>query len=241
MKSINVVSLAAVAIVYVMSQSCWLVSGQERSLAQVEKIKNEVEKWFQKDQHYGQSFTNTPVSGVSDAQKQREENHWPRDLTRVLEVVTGVSQTSAIDMKEVARIARGLKKNDLVVQKEFLRNIRRHLFSLFLYRYRKDDLRTFERSRAALCGHLRSTTPFHFQRAIVDLTIITSEENVHSEHFIENLVTSNATFGPLYSAAMFCKLIDAVPLHFNGKNKEFSIEMPENIGELIGELPYPGI
>lgn len=107
------------------------------------------------------------------------------------------------------------------------------------------DFRAFDSSKEVFCEPLRSN-PFNFQFAIDDLTLIASDENVYDGHFreiifiIENVVNTNKTVGPLYSAAFFCKLLDAVRHEFNKEYKKYKMKMPENIDELVGDRPYPG-
>lgn len=237
MKSLHVISLTVVAIVLVMSCSLELVHGQERSLAQLESIKKALEDWYQQ-WSFAKNFKTYAGCITSEAEMQSKKNHWPRKVLRVLQVATGVPTSSIIDMKEVARVASGLKQNNHELQQEFLNNIKGFLSRTFTYKYKLDDLDEFDSQKNELCGSLRSDHNYNFEHAINELILSTLQENVYHEHFIENRVDTDNTFGPLYSASLFCRFIDAIPGAFGESNREFRLDLPKNIDEVIGYWPY---
>lgn len=230
MKSTSVTSLTVVAIIIsVMSQSFSSVSGRGQSQDQVKKINREVEEWFNREN----ARASTEVKSL--AHVQSEEKHWPLEMIKVLQVATGEDIGDMIKLNKVSRIASGLKQKNYAEKHEFLRNIKKYLTRTFKHAYKGDDREEFSRQRNELCEPLRSTTYFHFQSAIDQLTSTASKE------FIENTIKTDKIFGPLYSAAFLCKVIDNVQGGYDVHSLKYEINMPRNIDTSIGRWPYPDV
>lgn len=243
MKWINIISIA---VVFIVSHcSVGEVRGVGSFSKQIEMINQEVEKWYHKESNIGKNLK-LMFASYTDANLQSVQTHWPRQLMRVLQVATGVSSSSQVDMTRVFRILEGLRQNKKPIEVEFRANIGEFVSTKFIleleynmYFDDKDDLGEFiEEVKDELCIPFRQDKNkkyFDFEGAINDLIQTAKAENIGNEQFVEQVIRSNEPIAPLYSAAMICQLIiDGL----SQDNQQFKFEVSSHNNHVINNWPY---
>lgn len=242
MKSINVISFAALAVLSIVSfYSVEEVRGEGSFSKQIETINQEVEKWYQK--------TTKAVKKMklfncvsTEANLQSVESHWPRQLMKVLQVATGVSSSSKVDMTEVSRLLTGIRHNDKRIEEEFGSNLAKFLLARWelemefniSFNEKSDVFILVENIKNELCGPFQpeSGKYFDFKGAVNDLIKMAM---VNNDQFLEQVVRSNKPIAPLYSAAMICRLIVE---GLSEENNQFKVDVTSNNNHRINDWPY---
>lgn len=248
MKSIKVISIVAVAVVFIVSYySVAMVRGEGSFLKQIETINQELEKWYLKQSNIAKKMK-IILCVSSDANRQSVISHWPRKLMKVLQVATGVSSSSHVDMTQVSRIVTGLRQNIKPIQEDFEDNIVKFIFTKVDHELELDksfdektDLAKFtEDVKDDLCSPFRRENEmnFDFKGAIDDLIETAKAENIVDEIFVEHVIKTIKPIAPLYSAAMVCQLIlDGL----SENNRVFNLDFSSNNNHGINDWPYADI
>lgn len=257
------VSLIAVIVVVVMSYSP-LVTAHHDFLAQIQMINQEVEHWYCNTKF----FPRMSWGERSDSCVQSKRSHWPGQMMMILQIATGVSQKSAVDMKRVIRTTAGLKHNNAQIQQEFLVNFGNYLAERFKGVLKVNDLSEKEKfavdlkhilttivkcknvkldidilleyAQNELCLPFRpdSDKYFNFRSAIHDLIRLKETEKIDNQQFINRVVLVNQHIAPLYSAAMICQVIDGITGERAETSKKLNLELPVNIDNELIDWPY---
>lgn len=243
MKSIHII--VAVLFVITSSYSCVVVRGQQRFVKQIQTINEEIDKWYKEESVSAQSFSES-FDATSEAYRQSKDYHWPSQMMRLLQVVTGVSPSSQIDKISVIRMTSGLKYKDLAVQREFIANFGKFLTTKF---ESKDQAAALKREvfvglKETLCAPYRgeSEAHFNFRSAINYLVRYARSENVDDERFNQHVVYTNQPIAQLYSAALICQFIDSIEANVVPENdRQLKLDFPiDSEGQEIAvDFPYP--
>lgn len=153
------------------------------------------------------------------AYRQSVRLQWPRQLMSVLQVTTGVSLTSRVDMVRVARIVSGLKHNKAPLRLEFLANLEQFLAVESELKStinsdmndRVDITNSIAHMQDMLCRPYRPNSEgyFNFHSALNNLIQLKKRENVDDKQFVRQVIISGQPVAALYSATIICQFINA--------------------------------
>lgn len=208
---------------------------QRRFLDRIRHFNEAVDIWYNKKSSSSKNFDTN-----SEAHQQSKDNHWPRELMRVLQVAAGLPLTVQVDMKKILLITSGLKHKDMPIQKEFVANFNNFIHSKFKADDKTDEMKrhVFVAQTDELCGHFieGKKDEFNFDYDLRDLVKMRMSQFLSYEQFVERVVRSNQPIAPLYSAAIICRvIIDGV----TEDPKQFELQLPLDSERIIDEWPYP--
>lgn len=242
MEPTNVISIAAmIAFVVGCSAAAAAVAEPERFLAQLETISQEIDKWYtEEESNLTKNFKQT--FGInSDAHRQIVRYRWPRQMTRVLQLATGVSPSSRVDMIKVTRIIAGLKRDAPFAKQEFLENFRKFLVTKFGHDAGDVD-EIIKETQDELCKPYRPDSEgyFNFYDAINNLVELMELEDVDIRAFAHYVMNFNKPIAPLYSAAMICQVIDVITAEKISKAviEDVGLDIARDDQNKINDWPY---
>lgn len=264
MKSIDVIRFAPVIVAIIAIYSSVAFSKQDTFLKQVQMISDEVTNWFDQTKYKMKASW----GATSDSYIQAEKTQCPKDIMRVLQVATGVSEESAIDMAKVIRITAGLKNDNALIQHEFIANFGQFLatkykdilivndlprkqklkvtFKQFLTKFlhfksKKQDLgELIVEAQDQLCSMYRRGTRdwWNVRKDIDDLMEMKELENIDDKEFIDRVILDDQPISRVYSVAMICQVIDGITGEKSKASKKLDLGLPSSSGDELADWLY---